>query len=213
MRRPSPAMLVALTALVVAMSGTAVAATGGTLILGKSNKATSVTSLSNGKGTALALSSGDGKPALTVSSTDQIPKLNASLLGGKPASDYVTGDGQVSHTTDNIPYDNTVTLNLPTALSSEYYLTLACSGSGTATLSIESTTGGLQIWFADANGDNYVNFVGNQILAFPAVSPSSPDTVTLQVAFLSFVVTTFVSVAVNSASETCNYAAQSISDG
>jgi len=49
-------------ALLFAMSGTAVAATGGDFILGKSNTAASTTSLSDSKGTALSLSSASTKP-------------------------------------------------------------------------------------------------------------------------------------------------------
>jgi hypothetical protein len=46
MRKPSPAMLVALAALFVALGGVGIAANGGNLILGQSNSATSQTSLS-----------------------------------------------------------------------------------------------------------------------------------------------------------------------
>ena len=57
LHRPSAATVISLVALFFAMSGTAVAATGGDFILGKPNTATSVTSLSNTNGTALSLSS------------------------------------------------------------------------------------------------------------------------------------------------------------
>ena len=57
LRRPSPAMVVALLALAVAMSGTAYAATGGTFVLGKANTATHVAALTNAKGAALTLNS------------------------------------------------------------------------------------------------------------------------------------------------------------
>ena len=121
MRRPSPAMLVAVTALVVAMSGTAVAATGGDFILGKANKATTVTSLSDSAGTALALSAPGGKPPLTVSNSTQVGNLNASYLdgdraaaflpvkataanstelGGRPASAYLGVDDTAANSTD-----------------------------------------------------------------------------------------------------------------
>jgi len=72
MRRPSPATAISVAALVIAMSGTAVAATGGTFILGKSNKATTVTSLANSNGTALNLSSKNGTPPLTVGNSVQV---------------------------------------------------------------------------------------------------------------------------------------------
>jgi len=99
------------------MSGTAYAATGGDFILGKANTATSVTSLTNKKGTALSLSSSSTTPPLKVSNSVQVPSLNASELdgdtssaflpangtaansselGGQPASDYMTGTGQIA---------------------------------------------------------------------------------------------------------------------
>jgi hypothetical protein len=93
MHRPSPALAVSLVALVIAMSGTAYAATGGDFILGKSNTATSQTSLSNSKGTALNLSSTSTTPPLTVSNSVQVPKLNASQLDGKSSSAFLPATG------------------------------------------------------------------------------------------------------------------------
>lgn len=82
----------ALCALVVG-GGTAVAATGGSLILGKSNSAGSVTSLTNKNGTALALGSRSGTPPLKVNGTTKVPNLNADRLDGLSASSFarVTG--------------------------------------------------------------------------------------------------------------------------
>lgn len=85
MRRPSPATAISPVALVFAMSGTAVAATGGDFILGKANTASSASSLTNTKGTALSLSSSATAPPLKVSNSVQVPKLNASELGGIPS--------------------------------------------------------------------------------------------------------------------------------
>ena len=62
MRRPSPAPGIALVALFISLSGTAYAATGGDFLLGKSNSANAVTSLSNKKGTALSLTSKSSAP-------------------------------------------------------------------------------------------------------------------------------------------------------
>ena len=93
MRRPSPATAISLAALVFAMSGTAVAATGGDFILGKSNTAASVTSLSNAKGTALSLSSAATAPPLKVSNSVQVPNLNASELDGQAATAFLGVNG------------------------------------------------------------------------------------------------------------------------
>ena len=89
MRRPSPSLAISLTALVISLSGTAYAATGGTFLLGKSNSATAVTTLTNSTGTALSLRSHSGDPALKVSNSVRIPSLNASLLGGKASSAFL----------------------------------------------------------------------------------------------------------------------------
>jgi hypothetical protein len=87
MRRPSPAIAISLTALVVALSGTAYAAGGKSLILGHKNTATATTSLKDAKGTPLALRAPAGKPPLSVSNSKQIARLNATYLQGKtPAS-------------------------------------------------------------------------------------------------------------------------------
>src|SRR5690348_3393418 len=95
--RPSPALVISLISLFVALGGTTYAATGGNVILGKANSATSPTSLtskntgaalnitqqSTGTGaTALALSAPAGKPPMTVSSGTKVANLNADKLDG-----------------------------------------------------------------------------------------------------------------------------------
>lgn len=76
------ATIVSYVALALALSGTATAATGTALILGRSNAATTITSLSNTRGTALAFRSAAGSPPFTVSSSARVPRLNADLLDG-----------------------------------------------------------------------------------------------------------------------------------
>jgi hypothetical protein len=93
LHRPSAATVISLIALFFALGGTAVAATGGAFILGKANTATSVSSLTNTKGTALSLSSPSATPPLTVSNSVQVQHLNASQLGGHPAGQFVQGGG------------------------------------------------------------------------------------------------------------------------
>jgi hypothetical protein len=238
LRRPSPAMLVALTALVVAMSGTAVAATGGMFILGKANKATTVTSLSNSKGTALSLSSGAGKPPLTVGSTDEVPQLNASLLdgqpaaaflgvngtaynsnelGGKLAADYVTGGGYVSHDAGILYGDAKHTLNL-TIASNAFQVTFSCYG-GTADGFDFFPNTGAEAWAIATTGeeafeDNFGMTAGNTYGIVPENDPSTPTSWVVQVAFGSQLVTLYLSDSANGASpDSCNYAAQAISNG
>ena len=88
MRRRSPATAIALVALFFSVSGTAYAATGGDFLLGKSNTANTVTSLSNKKGTALSLSSNSSAPSLSVSNSVEVPNLNASELDGSTSSAF-----------------------------------------------------------------------------------------------------------------------------
>lgn len=89
MKRPSHSTVVAYVALMMAMSGTAVAATGGAFLLGKSNLAGGPTTLTNtGSGAALALKAHTAStPALIVNTKAVVPNLNASLVGGRSAAD------------------------------------------------------------------------------------------------------------------------------
>jgi hypothetical protein len=86
--RPSHATIVAYLALALAMSGTAVAATGGTFVLGRSNSATSTTSLSNSAGTPLSLSAKSGYSPLRVNSSVKVPYLNSDRLDGLDSTQF-----------------------------------------------------------------------------------------------------------------------------
>src|SRR6266404_5868732 len=95
--RPSPAFVISLVSLFVALGGTTYAATGGNFILGKANTATaqtgltsknagkalSITQQSTGTGaTALGLSVPAGKPPMTVNSGTKVANLNADMVDG-----------------------------------------------------------------------------------------------------------------------------------
>jgi hypothetical protein len=233
----SPPMLVALTALVVAMSGTAVAATGGEFILGKTNKAISITSLSNSKGTALALSAAHGKPPLTVSNSAQIPKLNASLLdgqastaflpirgtaansdelGGLPAVAYMTGDGEISHEAgyEFYNFDGPLNLNIP---DNAFQIGFNCSKSSVNFDFFDITANtAVDVWAYNSTGTEQ-NFSlaagGYGDLQTGIEAPSPPSTLMLQVTFGSNMVTVFLSSSLDTTSQTCNFAAQTIADG
>jgi hypothetical protein len=88
LRRPTHAAIVAYAALFLALSGTAYAATGGTLILGNPNSANKTTSLTNtGSGAALRLVTHQGStPPLAVSNGTKIANLNADMVDGVRAS-------------------------------------------------------------------------------------------------------------------------------
>jgi hypothetical protein len=100
LHRPSAATIISLIALFFAMGGSAVAATGGNFILGKANTATSVSSLTNTKGTALSLSSTSTTPPLKVSNSVQVPKLNASELDGQTASAFLPATGTAANSSE-----------------------------------------------------------------------------------------------------------------
>lgn len=83
-KAPSHGTVIAYLALFMAMSGTAVAATGGTFILGRANTASTQTVLSNsGTGPVLALSTRTGQAPLAVSaSSGKATNLSADKLDG-----------------------------------------------------------------------------------------------------------------------------------
>ena len=85
----------AVVALVIG-SGTAVAATGGKFILGHSNTETSVSTLSNSRGTALTLKSKPGSPALRVNSSVKVPSLNSDRLDGLDSRSFALTRGQAA---------------------------------------------------------------------------------------------------------------------
>jgi hypothetical protein len=113
--RPAHSTVVAYLALFVALGGTAFAATGGNLILGKSNSATSTTGLSagvnggpafkvtnTGAGTAATFTAPAGQPALKVSNAVKVPSLNADLLDGKDSTAFL---GATAKATDSDKLD------------------------------------------------------------------------------------------------------------
>src|SRR4051794_35452853 len=85
LRRPAHSTVVAYAALVLAMSGTAVAATGGNLLLGHGNGAGRTTSLTNhGTGAALRVAAHNltTAPLSVGRNTTKIRNLNADFLDG-----------------------------------------------------------------------------------------------------------------------------------
>jgi hypothetical protein len=94
LKKPGHATVIAYLALFFAMGGTAVAATGGTFLLGKANYATSTTSLSNSAGSALALYPKAGTAPIVTNSTTRVTNLNADRLDGLDQASFqrrVTG--------------------------------------------------------------------------------------------------------------------------
>lgn len=85
-------------------AGTAVAANGGSLVLGHNNAETAATTLTNTHGTALALKAKAGHAPLTVNNTTEVKHLNADLLDGKSASDFVAMKGHTRTDYLNVIY-------------------------------------------------------------------------------------------------------------
>jgi hypothetical protein len=89
-RRPSHATVIAYAALFVALSGTAVAATGGNFILGKSNSASTATQLSSGAGNALKVTDTNGGTGVYASGGNH-SKNTAAVHGQSGAGNAVEG--------------------------------------------------------------------------------------------------------------------------
>src|SRR3954447_3234275 len=103
MHRPAHATSVAYVALFFAMSGAAVAATGGSLVLGHGNTAGKSTTLKNtGSGPALKLKNNTSSPPLDVGNNKKlVPGLNANYLGGLGKGAFVRKGAVPSGTTMN----------------------------------------------------------------------------------------------------------------
>jgi hypothetical protein len=89
LHRPSHATVVAYLALFVAMSGTAVAATGNVFILGQDNRADHASVLANWSGTPLELRAKSGKAPLRVNTEKRVRHLNADLLDSKDSTTFM----------------------------------------------------------------------------------------------------------------------------
>jgi len=200
MRRPSPATALSVAALVIAMSGTAVAATGGTFLLGRSNTATTVSSLSNSKGTALKLSSKHGTPPLTVGNSVRVPLLNASELGGIPASGFVTGGGGTQAASQTISGVGEVVL----AGAPGSRMLGECDGNSVkgAFLFVEQS-GGSAVWWNS-------NVVSDSSASDVQVTPESMQdfAVMVQVTSGSAVSTYIATQTYNSGADSCSFSTQ-----
>jgi hypothetical protein len=206
MRRPSPATAISVAALVVALSGTGYAATGGTFLLGRANKASAVSSLSNSNGTALRLSSKHGTPPLTVSNSTRVPRLNASELGGLPATRFMQGTGF----TDSGSATITGTGSAGLTGGSESTITGVCDANSTtgAYLEVNLTAAGTITWW---NKDG----TSNSSSGFAQVTPESQldYVVVVQVAQGSEVSTYTASQTYNPSTNTCALTAQVVVTG
>src|SRR5262245_56629203 len=109
MRKRSPAVLVAITALFVALGGVGVAATGGTFILGHSNSANKTSGLASGvtTGPTLLVENSGGKPAarfntgsgvepFVLNNGTKVANLNADKLDGIDSTGFLSKSGKAA---------------------------------------------------------------------------------------------------------------------
>jgi hypothetical protein len=109
--RLSPATVIALVALFVALGGVGVAATGDNFVLGKSNSAGAKTALTAGisdralaitnmnvssSATALGLNVPANRPPLIVNSSTKVANLNADRLDGKDSASFLPSGGDIA---------------------------------------------------------------------------------------------------------------------
>jgi hypothetical protein len=91
--RVTYANVVSTLALILALSGGAYAANGGSLILGRSNSASSLTEVRNPQGTAFSFRSKSGRAPFTVNANGvKVPSLNADKVDGYDAAQLMAPD-------------------------------------------------------------------------------------------------------------------------
>jgi hypothetical protein len=230
--RPSAALVISLIALLFAMGGTAVAATGGNFILGKANTATSTSTLTNTKGTALSLSSTSTTPPLRVSNGVQVPNLNASKLDGKtssaflpatgtaanssklggiPASGYMQGGGHTTGVRLTLP--NSIIATLLTGPGADLLATCDPTAAPTGpAFIIEGNTGAVAgttavWWNRDGVGSNTA-LKGTFSAVTPGSGSTTPYAVVVQVDNVTTISTFTATEWYNSGSDTCHFTGQ-----
>jgi hypothetical protein len=96
LNRTGAALIGGVVALVLG-SGTAYAATGGTFVLGRANKATTLTTLTNTAGTPLSLVGKTGAAPLKVASSTKVANLNADKLDGLDSKTFLRATGKAAN--------------------------------------------------------------------------------------------------------------------
>jgi hypothetical protein len=189
MRRPTPALVIALIALFVALGGAGMAATGGNFILGKLNTADATSSLSapvaggsalnvsnlntTAGSRALRLKVASGHSPFTVNSAVKVANLNADKLDGIDSTGFVRGvRGRGRFLANRIAFAPTASKPL-LAIPGLGYLFAVCNSNvfGTSIYWVNRTASNVDAW-SPAPG-NFLQFFavppgGRVLLAFPA---------------------------------------------
>jgi hypothetical protein len=209
--RPSAAIVISLIALFFAMGGTAVAATGGSFILGKSNTAAAVSSLTNTKGTALRLSSTSTTPPLKVSNSVQVPKLNVSMLGGVPAGGYVHGGGAI--TGKRLKLTGPINATVLTSPGADLLGICDVAGAGTGpAFIIEGNSGAASgetaLWWNPGGTGSNTSLKGTFSVVTPGSGSTTPYAVVVQVDNVTSISTFTATEWYNAKSDTCHFTGQ-----
>lgn len=83
-------------AMLILGTGTAVAATGAKFVTGRTNTATTTTTIKDTKGTPLSLVAKSGKAPLSVNTSTKVARLNADLLDGLDSSKFLKSSASSS---------------------------------------------------------------------------------------------------------------------
>ena len=148
LRSLSPSAVAVTASLLIGGAGFADAATGGNFILGKANHETSTASLSDSRGTPLALSAPAGKAPLAVNRNVMVKNLNAHYLGGLTATGLAVtgGEGFTRNNTDTgISANQTVVASTGKLPAGTYYV------SASATLTVATGDGFGFCWIAQGS--------------------------------------------------------------
>jgi hypothetical protein len=138
MPRPTHSGVVAYLALLVALSGTAVAANGSPFLLGRKNHETSPATITSASGPAVRFNTAPGTPPFTVNRPVKVARLNADLLDGKSARAFLPRGGKAVNADlldglDSGEFQRNLQVNLVTAVVHEYYGAVDCPTGWVAT--------------------------------------------------------------------------------
>jgi hypothetical protein len=168
MRKPSPALLISIVALFLALGGAGIAATGGGFLLGKSNTADATSYLSapvagsalnvsntstTAGSTALKLNVASGHAPLAVNSATKVPFLNADQVDGKSATDFLGAAGTAANSSKLGGYSAQTFYRLRTGTQRNTTSTLdSAGGADQQTSATVGSDGFPLISYVDANG-------------------------------------------------------------